>query len=79
MSLKEFNDFWYMYFSNKAFAYILSNDYEQALVDLTEAKQYALDTSLDHFSKFNFQLTSMLKEKRLQFSKASLKLPIFVN
>jgi hypothetical protein len=65
MSQKEFNDFWYMYFSNRAFGYILSNNYEQALENLNEAKQYALDLSLDHFSKFNFQLCSMLKEKRL--------------
>ena len=79
MSLIEFNDFWYMYFSNKAFAYILSNNYEKALEDLNEAKKYTSETTLDHFSKFNYQLCSMLKEKRIQFSKSSLKLPIYVN
>jgi len=34
MSLLEFNDFWYMYYSNRAFAYILTNNFEKALVDL---------------------------------------------
>ena len=53
MAVKEYNDFWYMYFSNRAYAYTLSGSYDKAIEDLQVAKQYNKNSQLDQSSKFN--------------------------
>ena len=70
---KEYNAFWYMYFTNRAYAYILVDNYKQGIEDLQEAKQFTSSSVLDQSSKFNSQLCSMLKEPRLSFKKQCLK------
>lgn len=66
---KEFNEFWYMYFTNRAYAYILVDNYKQGIEDLQVAKKYINMNVLDQSSKFNSQLCSILKEPRLSFKK----------
>ena len=58
--IKEYNDFWYMYFTNRAYAHILACSYKEAVSDLNSAMNFSNNKKLDYFSNFNLLLCLML-------------------